>query len=54
MQNLVGSLKFTCQPFFVLYHSIENQKSKGDCNLFNIWNVSIAKYSYPNIDDVAM
>ena len=37
----------------VLYNSIENQK-KGGCKIFNIQNVSHAKYSYSNIDDVTM
>ena len=36
----------------VLYHSIEDQKAKGNCNIFNIQNVVLAKYSYPNTDDV--
>ena len=38
----------------VLYHSIENQKAKGDCNIFNIKNASLPKYSYSNIDEVTM
>ena len=36
----------------VLYHSTENQKVKVDCDIFNIQNISLAKYSYSNIDDV--
>ena len=36
----------------VLYHSIENQKAKRDCNIFNIQSAALAKYSYPNIDDL--
>ena len=36
----------------VLHHSIENQKAKGGCYIFNIQNVSLAKYLYSNIDDV--
>ena len=41
-----------CQSFIkicsILYHSM------GECNIFNIQNVSLAKYSYSNIDDVPM
>ena len=33
----------------VLYHSIENQKAKGGCKIFNIQNISLAKYSYSNM-----
>ena len=40
--------------FSVLYHSIENQKEKGGCQIFNIQNVSYAKYSFSNIDDVTV
>ena len=40
--------------YSVLHHSIENQKEKRGCKIFNIQNVSHAKYSYSNIDDVTM
>ena len=33
---------------------IENQKAKGECNIVNILNVFLAKYSYSNIDGVTM
>ena len=33
---------------------IESQKAEGECNIFNILNVFLAKYSYSNIDDVTM
>ena len=27
-------------------------KRKGECNIFNVQNISLAKYSYSNIDDI--
>ena len=38
----------------VLHHSIENQKAKGGCYIFNIQNVFLAKYLYSNVDDVTV
>ena len=35
---------------FVIYYSIENQRAKGGCNIFNIQNFSLDKYSYSNIE----
>ena len=34
----------------VIYYSIENQRAKGGCNIFNIENVSLDKYLYSNIE----